>query len=102
MILLKSFARLAALPRAYATLRIAKALRSSPSSFDSSDAECACILHPGGLAGPVITQMARRRFRSNQRHEPVTERSFQEYLYSTAAPQTKRPESMRLSTGGRE
>src|SRR6266542_1270099 len=58
--------------------------------------------HPGGLAGPVITQMARRRFRSNQRHEPVTERSFQEYLYSSGAPQTSRTELMRLVRGGED
>src|ERR1700694_5301687 len=58
--------------------------------------------HPGGLAGPVITQMARKRFRSSQRHEPVTERSFQEYLYSTAAPQTNRTELMRLVRGGED
>ena len=58
--------------------------------------------HPGGLAGPAITQMARRRFRSNQRHEPVTERSFQEYLYSSGAPQTTRTELMRLVRGGED
>src|SRR5258706_3863869 len=58
--------------------------------------------HPGGLAGPVITQMASRRFRSNQRHEPVTERSFQEYLYSSGAPQTSRTELMRLVRGGED
>src|SRR6266576_4688180 len=57
---------------------------------------------PGGLAGPVTTQMARKRFRSSQRHEPVTERSFQEYLYSTAAPQTSRTELMRLVRGGED
>jgi len=45
--------------------------------------------------------MARKRFRS-QRHEPVTERSFQEYLYSTAAPQTSRTELMRLVRGGED
>src|SRR6266699_1109832 len=60
------------------------------------------LRHPGGLAGPVITQMARRRFRSNQRHEPVTERSFQEYLYSSGAPQTNRTELMRLVRGGED
>src|SRR5215467_4570350 len=59
------------------------------------------LSHPGGLAGPVITQMARRRFR-NQRHEPVTERSFQEYLYSSGAPQTSRTELMRLVRGGED
>ena len=46
--------------------------------------------------------MARKRFRSNQRHEPVSERSFQEYLYSTAAPQTNRTELMRLVRGGED
>jgi len=46
--------------------------------------------------------MARKRFRSNQRQEPVTERSFQEYLYSTAAPQTNRTELMRLVRGGED
>jgi ATP-dependent DNA helicase RecG len=46
--------------------------------------------------------MARKRFRSNQRHEPVTERSFQEYLYSSGAPQTNRTELMRLVRGGED
>src|SRR2546423_1709698 len=46
--------------------------------------------------------MARRKFRSSQRHEPVTERSFQEDLYSTAAPQTSRTELMRLVRGGED
>lgn len=55
-----------------------------------------------GVAGPAITQMARRRFRSNQRKEPVTERSFQEYLYSSGAPQTSRTELMRLVRGGED
>src|SRR5512138_3440289 len=57
---------------------------------------------PGGHSGPVITEMARRRFRSNQRHEPVTERSFQEYLYSSGAPQTSRTELMRMVRGGED
>jgi ATP-dependent DNA helicase RecG len=46
--------------------------------------------------------VARRRFRSNQRHEPVTERSFQEYLYSSGAPQTSRTELMRMVRGGED
>src|SRR3989442_5525601 len=46
--------------------------------------------------------MARRRFRSNQRHEPRTERSFQEYILSTPAPQTSRTELMRLVRGGED
>ena len=67
--------------------------------------------HPGGLRlrnpdaiaqSPVNTQMARRRFRSNQRHEPTTERSFQEYILSTPAPQTSRTELLRLIRGGED
>ena len=46
--------------------------------------------------------MARRRFRSNQRHEPSTERSFQEYYLSTPAPQTSRTELLRLIRGGED
>jgi ATP-dependent DNA helicase RecG len=46
--------------------------------------------------------MARRRFRSNQRHEPSTERSFQEYYLSTPAPQTSRTELLRLVRGGED
>lgn len=46
--------------------------------------------------------MARRRFRSNQRHEPTTERSFQEYMLSTPAPQTSRTELLRLIRGGED
>jgi len=46
--------------------------------------------------------MARRRFRSNQRHEPTTERSFQEYILSTPAPQTWRTELLRLIRGGED
>jgi len=54
------------------------------------------------LESPVNTQMARRRFRSNQRHEPTTERSFQEYLFSTPASQTSRVELLRLVRGGED
>src|SRR5689334_91396 len=46
--------------------------------------------------------MARRRFRSNQRHEPTTERSFQEYILSTPGPQTSRTELLRLIRGGED
>src|SRR5437660_1860312 len=46
--------------------------------------------------------MARRRFRSNQRHEPATERSFQEYIFSTAAPHTSKVELLRLIRGGED
>jgi ATP-dependent DNA helicase RecG len=46
--------------------------------------------------------MARRRFRSNQRHEPRSERSFQEYVLSTPAPQTSRTELLRLVRGGED
>lgn len=44
--------------------------------------------------------MARRKYR-NQRHEPVGERSFQEYL-TTSAPQTSRAELMTLVRGGED
>src|SRR4029079_7630258 len=56
----------------------------------------------GRVLSPVNTQMARRRFRSNQRHEPTTERSFQEYILSTPAPQTSRTELLRLIRGGED
>ena len=46
--------------------------------------------------------MARKRFRSSQRNEPVTDRSFQEYLCQTAAPLTTRTELMRLVRGGED
>jgi len=46
--------------------------------------------------------MARKRFRSNQRHEPATERSFQEYILSNAAPLTSRVELLRLVRGGED
>jgi predicted HTH transcriptional regulator len=46
--------------------------------------------------------MARRKFRSNQRHEPSTERSFQEYVLSTSGPQTSRLELLRLIRGGED
>lgn len=46
--------------------------------------------------------MARRKFRNNQRHEPVTQRSFQEYILNTPAPQTSRTELIRLIRGGED
>jgi ATP-dependent DNA helicase RecG len=46
--------------------------------------------------------MARRKFRSNQRHEPSTERSLEEYFSSIPAPQTSRTELMRLVRGGED
>ena len=46
--------------------------------------------------------MARRKFRSNQRHEPTTERSFQEYIHSTSGPLTSRLELLRLVRGGED
>ena len=64
---------------------------------------CSWASHPGGKsASPVQTQMARRKFRSNQRHEPSTERSFQEYISSIPAPQTSRTELMRMVRGGED
>src|ERR1700761_1924923 len=44
--------------------------------------------------------MARRKFK-RQRHEPLSEHSFQEYL-TTPAPQTTRTELMRLVRGGED
>lgn len=44
--------------------------------------------------------MARRKFR-NQRHEPASDRSFQEYL-TTPAPQTSRSELLALVRGGED
>jgi ATP-dependent DNA helicase RecG len=46
--------------------------------------------------------MARRKYRSNQRHEPSTERSFQEYMSTVPALQTSRTELMRLVRGGED
>jgi len=46
--------------------------------------------------------MARRKFRSNQRHEPTTERSFQEYILSAPGLQTSRVELLRLIRGGED
>lgn len=46
--------------------------------------------------------MARRKFRNNQRHEPNTTRSFQEYILNTPAPQTSRTELIRLIRGGED
>src|SRR3712207_9164616 len=45
--------------------------------------------------------MARRKFR-NQRHEPSGQRSYQEYVLATPAPQTSRDELMRLVRGGED
>src|SRR4026209_2209427 len=60
------------------------------------------LVASGRVRSPVKTQMARRRFRSNQRHESTTERSFQEYILSTPAPQTSRTELSRLIRGGED
>jgi ATP-dependent DNA helicase RecG len=46
--------------------------------------------------------MARRKYRSNQRHEPSTERAFEAYMSSIPAPQTSRTELMRLVRGGED
>ena len=62
------------------------------------------MLGAGIRAGlePRQYKMARRRFRSNQRHEPTTDRSLQEYFLSTPAPQTSRVELLRLVRGGED
>src|SRR5881227_3803113 len=44
--------------------------------------------------------MARRKFK-RQRHEPLSERSFQDYL-TTPAPQTSRTELLALVRGGED
>jgi ATP-dependent DNA helicase RecG len=46
--------------------------------------------------------MARKRLRSNQRHEPITERSYQEYYFSLPAQETSRTELLRLIRGGED
>ena len=46
--------------------------------------------------------MARRKFRNSQRNEPLTQRSFQEYILNTPAPQTSRTELIRLIRGGED
>src|SRR5213082_3347331 len=46
--------------------------------------------------------MARRKFRNNQRNEPLSQRSFQEYILNTPAPQTSRTELIRLIRGGED
>ena len=46
--------------------------------------------------------MARKKFRNSQRNEPVTSRSFQEYILNTPAPQTSRTELLRLIRGGED
>lgn len=51
---------------------------------------------------PVLTQMARRKFRNNQRNEPTAARSFHEYILNTPAPQTSRTELLRLIRGGED
>jgi ATP-dependent DNA helicase RecG len=46
--------------------------------------------------------MARKKFRNTQRNEPVSSRSFQEYILNTPAPQTTRTELLRLIRGGED
>ena len=46
--------------------------------------------------------MPRKKFRYNQRFEPSTERSFQEYVQNQPAPQTTRTELLRLIRGGED
>jgi ATP-dependent DNA helicase RecG len=46
--------------------------------------------------------MPRRKFRHNQRFDPSSERSFQEYLLNEPAPQTTRTELLRLIRGGED
>ena len=46
--------------------------------------------------------MARRKFRNSERHISTSERSFQEYLLNSSAPQTSRTELLRLVRGGED
>ncbi len=46
--------------------------------------------------------MSRRRLRNNPRHEPVTERSVQEFYFSQPAQQTTRIELLRLIRAGED
>lgn len=46
--------------------------------------------------------MARRKFRNSERHISTSERSFQEYILNTPAPQTSRTELIRLIRGGED
>jgi ATP-dependent DNA helicase RecG len=50
--------------------------------------------------------MTRRKFRNNprnsSRHEPLSRRSFQEYILDRPAPQTSRTELLRLIRGGED
>lgn len=46
--------------------------------------------------------MPRRKFRYNQRLDPSSERSFQEYLLNEPAPPTTRTELLRLIRGGED
>lgn len=46
--------------------------------------------------------MARRKFRNSQHSESLTERSYQEYILNTPAPQTSRTELIRLIRGGED
>jgi ATP-dependent DNA helicase RecG len=46
--------------------------------------------------------MPRRKFRYNQRPDPSSERSFQEYLLNEPAPPTTRTELLRLIRGGED
>jgi len=46
--------------------------------------------------------MPRKKFRYNQRFDPASERSFQEYIQNQPAPQTTRNELLRLIRGGED
>ena len=71
-------------------------------SYSSDERLFKQLIRAGWQESPVQTQMARRKFRSNQRHEPSTERSLEEYFSSIPAPQTSRTEVMRMVRGGED
>ncbi len=60
--------------------------------------------HPGGqrLAAPSIHKWLAEDFAATSGTNPATERSFQEYILSTTAPQTSRVELLRLVRGGED
>src|SRR5438874_4154348 len=69
--------------------------------FHSSDARAALVAASGrSEESAALTEMARRKFK-RQRHEPLSERSFQDYL-TTPAPQTSRTELLALVRGGED
>jgi predicted HTH transcriptional regulator len=77
-------------------------LRKNPKSkgvFGRFISRSVCRLNIKQHAG---SEMPRKKFRYNQRLEPASERSFQEYIQNQPAPQTTRTELLRLIRGGED